>query len=145
MAKFSIEHTVPDDIRRIEIIEAQNGTPGMRAQCIRALAHPGVQAYTAFVDDEPVFIGALVPIWHGRSVCWSLIGTGFYAVKKSVTRAVHRFMARQNGRIEVSTVRDNIAAADWVARFGFEIEAQALKYFPDGSDATLWVRHDDGL
>lgn len=97
--------------------------------------------YAIFNGDKILGVGGFQKLDQCRATCWSLladdIGADFFYVHKAVLK---RMQDTEYQRLEVAVAEMHVEAHRWTHMLGFKPEGTMKKYFPDGSNATLWAR-----
>ena len=101
-------------------------------------SQPG-NAYTMFVDGNPVFACGIVVLWDGVAECWVMASQNVYEMKFLAARTILDLqdkLCKQNKirRLQTSVKADfklGLRLATWC---GLEVEGLKKKYGPDGSD-----------
>lgn len=109
-------------------------------------ACPLGEAWTVTDRLEPIACGGLTPVWPGRFLAWTWIGSPSPRGWAAITHACERQLtvAFENGamRIEASTPVGLEAGGRWLERLGFQREGRARRYGPAGEDYWLYARVD---
>lgn len=100
------------------------------------------QSFSALDGEEILACAGCLEIWPGRFQIWAFmaenIGRRFISVHRYVTRYLELLEYR---RLEAEVATDFEQGHRWVKLLGLDVESPRMrKYFPDGSDATLYVR-----
>ncbi len=107
-------------------------------------AVPPGEAWTLTDRLEPIACGGLAPVWPGRFIAWTWIGTVRPRHWPVITRLCARGLtdAFEAGarRIEATTPVRLAAGAAWLERLGFAREGLARAYGPAGDDYWLYAR-----
>ena len=101
-------------------------------------SQPG-NAYTMFVDGNPVFACGIVVLWEGVAECWVMASQNIYDMKFLAARTILDLqdkLCKKNKirRLQTSVKADfklGLRLATWC---GLEVEGLKKKYGPDGSD-----------
>jgi len=101
-------------------------------------SQPG-NAYTMFVDGNPVFACGIVVLWDGVAECWVMASQNIYDMKFLAARTILDLqdkLCKKNKirRLQTSVKADfkqGLRLAEWC---GLEIEGLKKNYGPDGSD-----------
>lgn len=103
----------------------------------------GFDAFAGVTPDGAV-VGAagIYPIWHGRAICWALLGANAGPYFVQIHRAVKRFLAIQQFRRLECTVDCGFDAGHrWARMLGFKREAERMQAFDAaGRDHALYAR-----
>lgn len=99
-------------------------------------------AATVMHGDEVLMCGGVVPIWAGRSMAWAYLSRDVGPHMLSVTRAVLVFLeGHPSPRTEMYVQADFEEAHRWARSLWFHQETvRATRFFPDGTDASVYVR-----
>jgi hypothetical protein len=133
---FKAEH-----MRRMALQKAQEGNLAWMAPEHLDLME-GMDSYTLLDGEEVLVCGGVLEMWPGRGVCWTFlsgsIGRRFLRVHGYVKRALETY---GYNRLECEVDCRFEQGHRWAKAMGFEVEVpRARNYFPDGSDATLYVK-----
>lgn len=102
-------------------------------------------AVTAWDDGTPVAMFGIQHLWHGRALAWAFMADSLGTSLITITRKCRKLMAESGyRRIEMHVEADFGAGERWASLLGFKKEAELSRFFPDGSDATMWVRLNNG-
>lgn len=103
-------------------------------------------AFTAIDEDEKVVGSAgLIPIWPGREIAWTLLSDCGPVQFVNVHRAVKALLdGREMRRIEMTVDAHHASAHRWARLLGFRKEGRMRAFTPDGRDADLYARVQDG-
>jgi len=101
-------------------------------------SQPG-NAYTMFVDGNPVFACGIVVLWDGVAECWVMASQNVYEMKFLAARTILDLqdkLCKKNKirRLQTSVKADfkkGLRLAEWC---GLKVEGLKKKYGPDGSD-----------
>jgi hypothetical protein len=98
--------------------------------------------FTVLDGEEVLLVGGVLRLWEGRATAWAFlskkIGHRFVKLHRLVKRY---FDTLDYGRIEAEVAFDFPEGHRWIRLLGFELEnARMRKFFPDGTDAALYVR-----
>lgn len=98
-------------------------------------------AWTAMVEGRPIGCAGLLQMWPGRAYAWALLAEDAGPHMLALTRAI-RFRLAESGfrRIEMAVDAEFLPGVRWAVMLGFELEARARKYMPNGRDAWIFVR-----
>lgn len=100
---------------------------------------------TAVRGVEPVALFGLQHIWPGRALAWSLIGKDVAGDMVAITRKCRKLMNNSGyRRIEMHVIADFGAGERWARMLGFRFEGNLARFMPDGRDATMWARVQNG-
>lgn len=136
---FKAEH-----LRQLRIQNAQlkcmTWMPADQADTIESLS--AIEAYTAMDGDRVIGCAGVLELWKGRAAAWAFLADGMGRQFVTLHRAVKRFLdVADYGRIEAEVALDFEEGHRWAHMLGFELENPRMrKYFPDGSDAALYVK-----
>ncbi len=116
--------------------------PDLTPDYARALAAQPA-AFTALGDDGDVLaVCGCVERWPGCAVAWALVSCDAGREMRALVRAMRGYFdhAVPWRRVE-AYVDAGFDAGDRLAELlGFEREARARAFRPDGGDATIWVK-----
>lgn len=127
---FHMEH-----LARLDVQEAQ------RAEFERSAVASFGDAHTALVDGHPVACAGLLELWPGRAWAWALVGRDAGPHMLSITHAVREQLQRSPfRRIELAVDATFGNGCRWARALGFDLEARARAFMPDGRDAFLYSR-----
>lgn len=136
---FRAEH-----LRQLQVQNAQlksmSWMPADQAETIEQLG--AIEAYTAIEGDRVVGCAGVLELWKGRAAAWAFLAGDLGRKFVPFHRAVKRFLAvAEYSRIEAEVALDFDEGHRWARILGFELENPRMrKYFPDGSDAALYVK-----
>lgn len=101
-----------------------------------------VTSFTALDGDEVLACAGVLELWPGRGAAWAFMAEGVGKRMLSVHRAVRRYFdVLDFRRLEAEVAVDFEQGHRWMRLLGFELESPRMRgYFPDGSDAALYVR-----
>lgn len=124
--------------------------------CKRFAPHPDVEhkgdllwvpnSEILSIDGRDVFMGGVIEYWPTRGHLWSFPGAD---LKKTdwvpIVRYLRKRIEERNYlRLEAVVVSGYEAGYRLLWALGFEHEYVMNKYYPDGSDAILFVRYGHG-
>jgi hypothetical protein len=137
---FHVEH-----LKRLQLQPAQAWcTPHLQGDLLEWLSEID-DAWTAFVDDEPILVGGLCHFWPGRAVVWSYVAASAGPHMVALTRAVERFLdLKAPRRTEAYVDAEFDAGHRWVTLLGFEREGYLKAFTPTGGDQVLYSRVRNG-
>lgn len=99
------------------------------------------EAYSVLKGDVILAVGGFLRLDGCRATCWSLlsedIGMDFFHIHKAVLK---RMKDSPYQRLEMAVAEYDGNAHRWALMLGFKHEGFMRKYFPDGSNATLYAR-----
>lgn len=97
---------------------------------------------TVLHGDEVLLCGGVIPIWAGRAMVWAYVSADAGPHMLPVTRATQRFLSDYAvPRMELYVEEEFENGHRWAHMLGFQIESPlALRFFPDGSAASIYVR-----
>ncbi len=109
---------------------------------VDAKALESQHAITGIHDGKVIAVAGLAPVWPGRALLWSYMGSNagrhMPAIHKVALRMIESF---EGDRIEADVDVDFEAGHRWIKMLGFELEtARMRKYRPDGRDMAKYVR-----
>jgi hypothetical protein len=132
---------VPYKAEHLCAINAQEGQRHIEAHVTdeHAKALEGRHSFTALFDGKPLACGGVVEHYQGRfEASDEMSPRTFRGVHGAVKRFLDALPAR---RVEAYVEHSFRNGHRWMRALGFEMEAPRLrKYWPDGRDATLYVR-----
>lgn len=101
-----------------------------------------VVAFTALDGDEVLACAGVLELWEGRGAVWAFLSENIGHRMVAVHRAVRRYFdVLDFRRLEAEVAIDFEQGHRWMRLLGFELESPRMRsYFPDGSDAALYVR-----
>jgi hypothetical protein len=108
----------------------------------QAVQLENVTAFTALDGDEVLACAGVLELWSGRGAAWAFLAEDLGTRMVAVHRAVRRYFGLLDfRRIEAEVAVDFPQGHRWMRLLGFELESPRMRgYFPDGSDAALYVR-----
>lgn len=112
-----------------------------------SMAAPFGDAWTAMVDGRPIGSAGVVEAWTGRAYAWALLAEDAGPHMLAITRAIRCFLARSPyRRIEMAVSAGFDAGQRWAELLGFTLETPTAMraYLPNGGDAWLYARINDG-
>ena len=97
------------------------------------------QAFTYFLNDEPVFACGIVQLWDGVAEAWVLAGKNIFDIKFLAAKTIKKLQDQTCKKYKIRRLQTSVKADfDRGLRFatwcGFEIEGLKRKYGPDGTD-----------
>lgn len=99
--------------------------------------------YTLLHNDEPIMVGGALQQWQGRWQVHAYMADSAGRHMRYLTREAREYISRLKGRLELTVLVGFEAGHRWARMLGFEVETYVMKrYGPDGSDHTMWVRHN---
>jgi hypothetical protein len=100
------------------------------------------QTYTYRAEGQVIACAGMILFWADRGEVWAALAEGIEKHFVGLHRAMRRQMdAVPVARLEAKVDKSYVNAHTWVRLLGFKIESPTLeKYFPDGRDATGYVR-----
>jgi len=106
----------------------------------RALCAAG-EGFTAFAGVTVIACAGVVRCWPGRAQAWSLMSEHLPQYKKSIHKAVTRYLDRcVVRRLEMTVDPTHAAAMRWAERLGFTYESTMPGYGPFGETHAMYVR-----
>jgi hypothetical protein len=106
---------------------------------------PPGDAWTAFVDGEPIGCGGLTQLWRGRAMAWSILSRRAGPHMLAIVRVVRRKLdAEPFRRVEMAVRVGFDPGCRFADLLGFVIESKALAFMPDGGDAFIYARVRNG-
>lgn len=137
LVKFRAEHA--------ELIELQPAQLFVQDKILsweQAKAFEKTDAFTLLDDDINVlFIGGILPLWHGRGALWSLISHKAGPHFTYITRGVKRFIETRNEhRLECYVDPGFEQGKRWAELLGFTCEGLMQHFYEDKRDALLYAR-----
>ena len=93
--------------------------------------------------DEVLVCGGVLTIWRNRGLLFSFVSDAigphrWIGVHRLVTQFIEEACCH---RLEAEVRREFKAGHRWMHMLGFQVERECAKaYYPDGADATLYVR-----
>lgn len=99
-------------------------------------------SYTIFSGDRAVSCGGLYEYWDGRAEAWIIFAKNIRHDFLAVFRVARKFFDDCSvRRIEATVACDSAQGHRWLRALGFQLEAARMpKYYPDGSDGSLYAR-----
>jgi hypothetical protein len=138
MSGFEVVPFTPDHIEAMRVQDAQK-LPSREQR--EAMAAPFGRAWTALVDGHPVACAGMVELWEGRAYAWGLIGEDAGPWMRRITRAIRSALGSAGyRRVEIAVDAQFGAGCRWAHLLGFELEALAKAYMPNGRDAFIYSR-----
>ena len=133
---FKAEHLLALQIQDGQAHDSVFITPGYAKQL------EGQYAFTALIEDQPICVAGVAPLWENRALAWSFIdhraGPHFIEVHRAVKKILDALPYR---RIEADAACEFPAAHRWLKMLGFKLEAERMRaYRPDGGDSSLYAR-----
>jgi hypothetical protein len=106
-----------------------------------SLSSPYGMAWTAMDGEQPIACAGLVEVWSGRAYAWALLSADAGRHMVSITRAIrYRLDTAKFNRIELAVAAGFAPGVRFARLLGFELEAKARRYMPNGGDAFIFVR-----
>ena len=101
-----------------------------------------VTAFSGLDGEEVLGCAGVLKLWEGRYAAWAFLSGNCGRRFVAIHRAVKTFFAMNDfRRVEAEVATDFTEGHRWIRMLGFELENPRMrKYFPDGSDASLYVR-----
>lgn len=97
--------------------------------------------YTAFAGPVVIACAGLAHCWPGRAQAWSLMSEQLPRYRKSVHKAVKRFLQTVTvRRVELTVNPDVPRMVAWARRLGFVYESTMPYYGPAGELHDMYVR-----
>jgi hypothetical protein len=99
-------------------------------------------AFTLLDDEQVLFIGGAVTPWPNRHVLWSVFSRHACSRMITIVRGTARFIEQLGlkGRCEIAALASFVPAQRLARMLGFHGEHVAERFFPDGSNAIIYVR-----
>jgi hypothetical protein len=105
-----------------------------------ALQYAG-PCFTAFAGKDVIACAGICKFWEGRAQVWSMLSPLMSQYKKSIHKAVKKFIdGYRVARLECVVDGRNPDAVRWAMHLGFVHESNMLAYAPDGSTQLMMVR-----
>lgn len=136
---FCAEH-----LRKLQVQDAQlrsvSWMPADQAETIQNL--PAVKAFTALDGEEVLACAGVLELWEGRATAWAFLSKNVGRRFATIHRAVKRYLDMTDyRRIEAEVEFEFKEGHRWMALLGFKRETERMvAYFPDGSDASMYVK-----
>ncbi|RTL11288.1 MAG: N-acetyltransferase [Neisseriaceae bacterium] len=109
---------------------------------LNPLDYVGLNGWTLFVDDKPIFCAGLFKMYGKRYVAWSLIAWNCGCYFRRIMRVINRYlrMFYQGCRIECTCDVNFKQAHRFAEMLGFKLEAPLMRqYEVDGRDSCLYA------
>lgn len=99
-------------------------------------------SYTFDLNGKILGCAGAIEYWHNRCEVWAVLIEGLQQEFLPLHNAMKRqILALPYVRIEAKVDRNYLNAHRWVRTLGFQLEEPRLvKYFPDGRDASGYVK-----
>lgn len=102
-------------------------------------------AFSGFEGEACIGCAGIRPLWRGVGEAWAYLSPAALARPIALTRAAKRGLeaALSDGgmwRVQCVVRRGHVAAHEWAAFLGFEVEGLMTAYGPDGEDFFMYAR-----
>lgn len=130
------------DVEGIKLQSAQLDGIDADAEIIAEIKN----AQTGFDDaGNPVAILGSQEIWSGRMLGWAFLAENAGPYMTPITRkALDIINEADYHRFEMHVAAGFVAGERWAEMLGFHKEAVLARFFPNGSDASMWSLINDG-
>ena len=96
-------------------------------------------AYTLFVNKEPIVAGGIIVLWQGVAEGWVMANQNIFEVKFLAAKEIKRrtdILCKKNNikRLQTTVKYDFNQGIRFASWFGLKPEGIMRKYGPDGSD-----------
>lgn len=128
-------------MHRLSLQKAQEGNLAWMSP-----EHPEVleslNSYTVLDGDEVVMCAGIFKVWEGRGTAWAFLSSGIGKRFIKVHRLVKQYFDFTDfDRLEAEVHFAFPEGHRWLKLLGFTCEVECAKrYFPDGSDASLYSK-----
>jgi hypothetical protein len=136
-----------DDMLRINLrdIDCRTGTDFDAGVKSAVAASERGEAFTAWIEDEVMFIGGMIPLFTGVAEVWSLTGEPVALYPKAFHKAVNKMLDYWDSlynlhRIQCKVVSEHERSREWLKRLGFQEEGLMRKYDAKGNDYYMYAR-----
>lgn len=134
---------VPEDLEGFRLTGGQQSFANLMCREYGEVLAEMPFATTALDDGVPVALFGLQHLWQGRGLVWAFIGDSMGSSMITITRKCRNMLSEAGyPRIEMHVEAGFGAGERWAEMLGFQLEGKMSRFFPDGSDATMWARID---
>ncbi|CAB4156983.1 hypothetical protein UFOVP747_19 [uncultured Caudovirales phage] len=135
----------PDDADRLVLQDGQVAEAGDAWRDVLKAAPMAGPCWTAEADGRVLGVGGFALRWAGNALAWAYVArdiprTAWTALTRAVRQRIDGLAARGVWRVDIEVRWLWPEGERWARMLGFEFEAVALRYAPDGGHMGRWRR-----